>query len=146
VVFGAHRDKLGPLLVEEEVDLIENHEWHKGQSKSIKAGLRDLPDNVGGVIFLLADQPQISPMLIRALMEKAYQTAKPIIAPLIRGERGNPVYFSADMFDLLKTIEGDQGGRAIFSKVTPFYFDWHDQSMLIDVDTETDLRQLRELE
>ena len=95
---------------------------------------------------MLADQPQISPMLIKTLMETAFKTAKPIIAPLIGGERGNPVYFSADMFDLLKTIEGDQGGRAIFSKVNPFYFDWHDQSMLIDVDTETDLYQLRELE
>lgn len=146
VVLGAHREKIVPYLVEEKVDVIENHEWKKGQSTSIKAGLRDLPADIGGVIFLLADQPQISPMLIKTLMETAFKTAKPIIAPLIGGERGNPVYFSADMFDLLKTIEGDQGGRAIFSKVNPFYFDWHDQSMLIDVDTETDLHQLRELE
>ena len=50
VVFGAHREKIVPFLVEEKVDVIENHEWQKVKH-SIKAGLRDLPADMAELYF-----------------------------------------------------------------------------------------------
>jgi molybdenum cofactor cytidylyltransferase len=92
-------------------------------------------DGVGGAIFLLADQPQITPSIIRALMEKHAEGLFPIVAPMVVDRRANPVLFDRVTFPDLMGIEGDVGGRAIFHKHRVEYLPWHDESLLMDVDT-----------
>jgi len=92
-------------------------------------------NRVGGAIFLLADQPQLTSSVIRALVEKHAQGLYPIVAPMVMDRRANPVLFDRLTFPDLLTLEGDVGGRAIFHKYRVEYLPWHDDRLLLDVDT-----------
>jgi molybdenum cofactor cytidylyltransferase len=97
--------------------------------------LREGLQTVGGAIFLLADQPQVTTSIIRALIEKHAEGLHSIIAPLVMDQRANPVLFDHSTFKDLLSIEGDMGGRAIFHKHRVEYLAWHDERLLLDVDT-----------
>lgn len=113
-----------------------------GQSSSIRVGMNNINPRTSGVIFLHADQPQTSPMLLRMLREHAAEFSSEIIAPLIDGQRGNPVYFDRSTFSELAELQGDQGGRQIFHRHRLSTVDWLDRKQLLDVDTPAQLREL----
>jgi molybdenum cofactor cytidylyltransferase len=142
VVVGAHGEKIRKSLQDPSIRFIDNPDWQAGQSTSLKAGLSALQARTAGVIFLLADQPQISSTLVRSLIEKHAITLAPIIAPLVDGRRGNPVLFDRITFEDLMQVQGDQGGREIFSRYPVEWVEWHDASALIDIDTEADYQRL----
>lgn len=146
VVIGAYGKKVNKEVEDYPVIVVENPNWQQGQSTSVKAGINALPDSIGGVLFLLADQPQINVEFIRALIERAYQTPSKIIAPIINGKRVNPVYFDRTTFEALNHISGAKGGSAIFSQFSPECFEWNDLIQTVDVDTDEDLIQLRKFE
>lgn len=142
VVVGAAGDEIKEVMNDLSVEFVENPDWQIGQSSSIHAGLAALPGEIGAVIFLLADQPQLSTTLLRTLIEKHASTLSPIIAPLVDGQRGNPVLFDRQTFPDLQTIRGDTGGRSLFSQYSVDWVVWHDKSILLDVDTEEDYQRL----
>ncbi len=142
IVLGSSGEEIQSELREMPVEFVNNLDWSRGQSSSVRAGLTALPDKIGGVLFLLADQPKISPTLLRALVERHAYTLAPIIAPLVDGQRGNPVLFDRITFRDLQMIRGDMGGRALFSQYPVDWIDWHDESVLLDIDTEEDYLRL----
>jgi molybdenum cofactor cytidylyltransferase len=138
VVVGANSRQVESALVGLKVTIVKNDEWQSGQGSSIKAGISKLtvsPTTTGGAIFLLADQPQITTSIIRALVEKHAEGLYPIVAPMVLDQRSNPVLFDRVTFGDLSEIKGDVGGRAIFHKHRVEYLPWHDDRMLLDVDT-----------
>ncbi len=125
---------------------IINKSSHLGQSSSIRLAVQALPANIGGVVFLLCDQPQIPAQLIRDIVHRHAETHAPIIAPMVEGRRGNPVLFDRCTFQDLLALEGDTGGRALFSKFPIEYIPWNDENILLDVDTPEDYARLLEIE
>ena len=146
VVSGANAEAVEAAVSDLPVTILRNTDWQKGQSSSIRAGLQVLPAQTGAAIFLLADQPQVTSTVIHALSEKHAQTLAPVLAPLIAGQRANPVLFDRATFPDLISLTGDVGGRAIFSKYQPVFLPWHDESLLMDIDTPKDLERLRNQE
>ncbi len=160
VVTGANAEQVEIAVNDLPVLIVHNKDWQSGQSSSIRAGLRSLPppplrnafpkskgfgdgqEGVGAAIFLLADQPQITPTVIRALSEEHARTLAPIIAPLVDGQRANPVLFDRVTFPDLMSLSGDVGGRAVFSKHIITYLPWHDSGLLGDIDTPEEYRKL----
>ncbi|MFZ3070759.1 MAG: nucleotidyltransferase family protein [Anaerolineaceae bacterium] len=142
VVLGANRDMILPLLDQEGVIIVENERWAEGQSTSLKAGLRALPETVRGALFLLADQPQISVNLISSLIEIAADEDS-VVLPIITGRRANPVYFPRSAFDELDKLEGDQGGRSVISCFPVRLLEWLDDDMAGDIDTLEDYQKMR---
>jgi molybdenum cofactor cytidylyltransferase len=124
------------------VNLVENLDWAEGQASSIRAGIRALQPRTGGIVFLLADQPLVTAQLIKSLREEHARTLAPIIAPMVDGRRGNPVLFDRTTFADLASLEGEVGGRTLFSKFRVHELTWHDQGVLFDVDTLEDYQQL----
>jgi molybdenum cofactor cytidylyltransferase len=145
VVTGAHVDGVSAALADLPVKLVHNPDWNAGQSTSVKIGLSALPPETGAVAFLLGDQPQIPPTLVRALLEQHRRTLAPITCPLIAQQRGNPVLFDRVTFPEFYSLEGDAGARQIFSRHPLDYLPWHDQSLLMDVDTPDDYNRLTQL-
>jgi molybdenum cofactor cytidylyltransferase len=156
VVTGAYADQVQTAVQDLPVQIAHNTEWKSGQASSIQAGLSPLPspppntsknwgERVGGAIFLLADQPQVTPTIIQALVEKHAATLAPIIAPMVLDQRANPVLFDRVTFPDLMKLEGDVGGRGIFSKHRVKYLPWHDDAMLLDVDTPEHYQRLKDL-
>ncbi len=83
---------------------------------------------------------------MQALTEAHTRTLAPILAPMVAGQRANPVLFDRLTFPDLMALNGDVGGRAIFGKYQVTYLPWHDEGLLLDVDTPEDLERLRDQE
>lgn len=160
VVTGANAEQVQAAVRDLPVIIAQNQDWQSGQSSSIRAGLHSLHptsirdtspkskgffgrwEGVGAAIFLLADQPQTPPTIIRAMCEEHACTQAPIVAPQVQGQRANPVLFDRLTFPDLMALSGDVGGRAIFSKYAVDYLTWHDEDLLSDVDTPEEYRKL----
>ena len=142
VVTGAEDAEIRIALSDLPVEIVQNPNWKDGQSSSIQAGIKSLPTKTGSAIFLLADQPQVTPTVMRALVEEHQRTLKPVIAPMVEDRRANPVLFDRSTFPALLELQGDIGGRGIFSKFSPSYILWLDSSLLLDVDTNRDYQNL----
>ena len=142
VVVGDAGEELKSVLAGQQVDLVDNPGWRLGQSSSLQVGLKKLPPNAGAVVFLLADMPHVTCPLIQALMEKHALTLSPVIAPVVDGQRGNPVLFDRKTFTELEKLKGDKGGKGLFSKYPVTWVEWHDSTILNDVDTEEDYQRL----
>ena len=142
VVTGANSELVEAAITDLRVKVIRNDDWRTGQASSIKVGTLSLDparlppgDGCGGAIFLLTDQPQVTTSIIRALVEKHAEGLYPIVAPMVMDQRANPVLFDRSTFADLMNLEGDVGGRAIFHKYRVEYLPWHDDRLLLDVDT-----------
>ena len=117
VVLGANADacrrKLGNRR---QVTLVINENWAEGQSTSMKAGLKAVPDSAEAALFLLVDQPLIQPETIAKLVERYQQTQTPLVWPEFEGKRGNPVLFSRSLFAQMMRVKGDTGARPVLMK------------------------------
>ncbi|MFZ1042280.1 MAG: selenium cofactor biosynthesis protein YqeC [Anaerolineales bacterium] len=145
VVAGANAVEVESKIKDLPLTIVRNENWQSGQASSIRAGVKTLPEETGSAIFLLSDQPQIPGSVIRALTETHATELHPIVAPLVMMEqRANPVLFDRLTFSDLLALEGDVGGRAIFSKYHVEYMPWHDDRLLLDVDKPEDYQRLIE--
>jgi molybdenum cofactor cytidylyltransferase len=142
VVTGANAEVVETVVRDLAITMVRNPGWQSGQSSSIRAGLGTLPPAIGSALFLLADQPQVTPTVIRALVEQHSLELAPILAPLVQDRRANPVLFDRGTFPDLMGLTGDVGGRAVFSKYPVTYLPWHDESLLFDVDDPIDYQKL----
>ncbi|HTX91481.1 MAG TPA: selenium cofactor biosynthesis protein YqeC [Anaerolineales bacterium] len=142
VVSGANAGQVEDAVRDLPVRMAHNPDWPSGQSSSLQAGLRALPEQAGAAIFLLADQPQVTPTVLRALADRHGLDLAPVVAPLVDGRRANPVLFDRVTFPDLLSLTGDVGGRAVFSKFPLTYLPWHDASLLLDVDRPEDYEKL----
>ncbi len=145
VVCGAGAGAVQSALEGLDVLCVENDAWQQGQSSSLQAGLGVLPERAGAALFMLADLPQTPATLVRALVERHAQTLTPVVAPLIDGQRGNPVLFDRVTFPDMLQLRGDVGGRALFSRYPIAWVPWHDPDLLLDVDLPEDYQRLLEL-
>lgn len=165
IVTGANAEAVEAAVTDLAVEIVRNAEWQEGQASSIRAGLNPNPlpgppqnpmkfsrilgrvarqrqGRVGAVIFILADQPQVTAHVLTALKARHAEGLFPIVAPLIADRRGNPVLFDRTTFPDLLKLSGDVGGRALFREYAVEYIPWHDESLLFDVDDEDDYRKL----
>jgi len=142
VVTGSDHELIELALAGLPVSCVYNPRWVEGQSTSLRVGIEALPKNCDRAMFLLSDQPQISPLLIRQLVEQHNKNRMEITAPMTRERRGNPVLFGRETFEFLKAISGDQGGRAAFRAFKVNDLPWVDNRLLLDVDTPDDVKIL----
>ncbi len=147
VITGANADQVESVLKDLPITIKRNDDWQTGQSSSIRVGIQTISEEErkqpGAVIFLLADQPQITRSVILALMEKHTVELQLILAPLVFMEkRGNPILFDRVTFSALLKLQGDVGGRSLFSEFHVDYLPWHDDRLLFDVDNPEDYKRL----
>lgn len=145
VTVGAEGDRVRAALAGANVQIVPVPDWAEGQSRSVRAGLEALrPGNPGAVLFLLADQPGVSPALLSALIQRHRETLAPVVAPRHRGRRGNPVLFDRAVFGELAALSGDVGGRPVLQahRDEVAWVDWPTPEILQDIDTAGDYRAL----
>jgi molybdenum cofactor cytidylyltransferase len=142
VVVGNAADQVIAALQGLPLTFVRNPNWESGQASSIAAGVDALPLQTGAAVFMVADQPLLPVGLLRSLVELHATQLAPIVAPLIDGQRGNPVLFDCRLFTALRSLSGDLGGRALFSRVQPVWLPWSDPAALMDVDTPEDYARL----
>jgi molybdenum cofactor cytidylyltransferase len=142
VVTGCYRQEVESALENLPVRLVHNPDWKSGQGKSISVGVQYLPQAVGSCFFILSDQPFISTRLLRGMIECHLTTRCPILLPFVRGQCSNPGLFDRETFIELLRLEGDIGGRALFSRFPVAEYPWEDGRLLLDMDDPADVDRL----
>lgn len=145
LVTGAGSEDVASALHDLPVAVSYNENWANGQAGSILAGIRGLAAEPEAVLFLLADQPLITPALINALIDTYYTSGQSIICPVYGAQRGNPVLFGwKEWKNALSTLSGDQGARLLITAhpeaVCPMEVD--SVEFFRDVDTADDYRRM----
>lgn len=152
VTVGAGAEQVCAALAGLNAQIVRAPDWAAGQSRSVQAGLRtvltpltpspELSVQERGrecktVLFLLADQPGISPELLSALIRRHRETLAPVVAPRWNGQRGNPVLFDAVIFREFERLQGDVGARPIIQAHADeiAWVDWPSPEILQDIDT-----------
>ncbi len=144
-VTGANAQEVAAAIKDLPVRIVNNSHWNEGISSSIKAGIQSLQGNIGGAVFMQADQPHIPHALVENLVQKHQSSLSAIVAPQVDGRHGNPVLFDRSTFAQLVTLEGDMGGRALFSHNPIEWVEWPDRGVLLDIDTPEDYQNFLEL-
>lgn len=117
VVTGYQGQALAAALAGRPVTIVDNPAWQTGQSSSLHAALAAMPPDGAAAVFLLADQPDVTPTTVDALVEAHRRSLAPIVAPVYReGQRGNPVLFDRSTFPDLRALTGDVGGRLLIDR------------------------------
>jgi molybdenum cofactor cytidylyltransferase len=80
--------------------------------------------------------------LVRELATAHAEGMHPIVAPLINGQRSNPVLFDRQLFQDLSQLSGDVGGRVLFSRYPIRWVEWIEEGIDLDIDTEQDYSRL----
>ena len=107
------KKELEPL---DGIRIVENADWRKGRSTSVRAGIAAVGENFAAAIFINADQPFLTPQLIDAIILRHAQTLAPIVAPTYDGKTGSPVLFARAMFAEFEHLEGEDGGKRIMER------------------------------
>ncbi len=113
-----------------------------GMGYSIAAGVT-ARSNASGWLVLPGDMPLVQPATLRAVA--AAMPHHPIVYAQHRGRRGHPVAFAAELYSELARLSGDEGARRLVARYPAFGVEVPDGGVLLDVDTEQDLQQLRSL-
>lgn len=141
-VLNEQNDEVCYLCERLKVDWIVNSRSHLGMGSSIAVGVAGIDTGADGVMIALGDMPFIKEETYRALIAAFSDApAGSIIAPVIDGARGHPVIFDAAYLPVLKTLNDDQGARAII-KAYPekmILVPVDDPAIIKDVDHPDDL-------
>jgi molybdenum cofactor cytidylyltransferase len=134
---AAVRDALSGLPVR----FVVNERWADGMSASLSAGISALPAETDAALIALGDQPGVDASIIAGLINAYAEGGRAIVAPSYRGERGNPVIFSSEIFPELLEVRGDRGAREVIARdASRVMLVDYDRPSPLDVDTEGELK------
>lgn len=142
LVTGHDDGRLTPLLAGRRAIPVNNPQYDKGLSSSIKVGLDALDESIDGALICLGDMPLLTARHLDALIS-AFDGK--ICAPVYQGKRGNPVLWGREYFPALQSLEGDKGGRDILKSMEDeiTLVKMVDDATLVDVDTPEALEALK---
>jgi molybdenum cofactor cytidylyltransferase len=152
VVTGAWRREVEEALADlgSEIELVHNPRFELGLSTSLKAALEAAGGAFKSAVFLQADQPLVTPVLIDELAAALESSGAGAAAPVAGGRRRSPAVFSLERFGpaLLK-LDGDNGGREVLRSrpedLILVAADHHDPLIFEDFDTLSEYERLTSL-
>ncbi len=152
VVVGFESQAVCSALEGLTLQCIDNPEWQRGQSTSIRAGLQALPPDLDAALFVPCDQPLLTSQTLNRAIAEHLTHPDSIIVPRYGKHRstdhgtyrGAPVLWPRLYFDDLKSLGGDTGGRSLLrentQKIVELEVDNADEGR--DVDTPEALERL----
>jgi len=108
VVSGHEAAAVAAIAQAEGVDTVHNPDYAEGEMlSSLQTAVRALPDSVGAVLVMLADQPLVTPEVIGQILDAYERQPYGLVAPTYEEQRGNPVLIDRRYFaDLLALPAG----------------------------------------
>src|SRR5260370_6939658 len=110
VVLGHDADKVREKLGGKKVMFVENPDYSKGLSTSVRAGIGAVSAHASSIMIYLADQPLLAPEGINSLIRAFAETRKlnkNICVPFFLGRRGNPVILASAYHQPLLDLPGE---------------------------------------
>ncbi len=146
VVVGADAKRLREVCEPYGFRIVENPEWTRGQSTSVRAGLRALGPEARAAVVLLADQPFAGGAVGRLVA--AFEAGARVAVATYGGRPRNPVLFSREVWPLLEAeLAGDEGARSVLRRHPELVVEVPCEGVgdPVDVDTREDLWRLEEM-
>jgi molybdenum cofactor cytidylyltransferase len=94
------------------------------------------------VIFMVCDQPFVTPVLLLDLINEQQKSRKPIVASAYAGTLGIPALFDKSLFPQLLDLQGDTGARRIIQQYSGEVASVTFEKGAYDIDTEIQYREL----
>jgi CTP:molybdopterin cytidylyltransferase MocA len=116
--------------------VVLNEEAAEGMAASVRCGVRAAGD-VDGVVVMACDQVFVRPEHLRELV----RLGESVCGSEYAGRVGVPAYFPRAVFGGLMQLRGDVGARELLRGARSV----SDEALAMDIDTEEDLRRLRDL-
>lgn len=119
-----------------DVTVIENDDWRKGVSSSIRAAVKAAPNS--RILFTLCDQPLVT----SEHLQDVIAVDAPIVATEYRGVTGVPAAFGPQFAGELSALEGDHGARSIIATYLENVVAIRLEEAGVDIDTFDDYLKL----
>ena len=148
VVLGYMSNAVGDILSDLDVTVVDNPDYARGQSTSVRVGLKHLDPSTAAALFMPVDQPFLDSTLLDQLIDAYANTDTPVVLPAYKSRRGAPVLFDRSLFSELSRISGDTGGQQVLKRhpsevlVVPL----ENEAPLLDIDTPDDYQNLMNLD
>ena len=121
--------------------VVINENAHKGQSESIKLGVKS-SEKCDGYMFFVADQPLINQKDIEKLIRVFRENKDFIVIPKYKKKRGNPVIYPSLYKEEILRLEGDKGGKSIIKSSNKIKYVEVEEDTLFDIDNKDDFNKL----
>jgi molybdenum cofactor cytidylyltransferase len=115
VVVGHAAEAVRAALHGLHVEVVTNPDYASGQASSLMAGLDAAGEDIDAVVMLLGDQPGIDSVAIDRLVAARRNGALLGMAQY-GDDRGHPVLLGRELFDELRQVRGDRGGRDVIRR------------------------------
>lgn len=144
-VLGWEAEKVQKALDDLPCRFIINRDYEKGQSSSVKAGLKEISESTEAVLILPGDMAKIDTSAINRVIEDYSRRKHPIIVAGHNGRPGHPILFDKQLFkDLEQIDEKSFGLKAVTRKHegSARLVEAGSPNVLQDIDTPNDLKNL----
>lgn len=111
VVVGAERDRISGVLQKHNVHTCFNINYREGMLSSVIHGIKCLPEPTSAVLVFQGDEPLISPLSTRKVIETYHSTGKGLVVPVYKGKRGHPLLIDNKYFHEIEMLDHSRGLR-----------------------------------
>jgi molybdenum cofactor cytidylyltransferase len=136
--------EMAQVLAGLPVTQVPNPRYAEGMGTSLAAGIGGLSEGVEAALVMLGDEPAVSPEIVEALVAAYVRERTAITVPVYGKQVGPPTLFSRALFEELRALEGDMGGRQLMERHpeavcrVPLPAEWRPR----DIDTPEDYQSL----
>ena len=116
-----------------------------GLASSLRVGLDAAAEDPGAdaVLVVLGDQPSVRPEVLRAVIDAARETDRPIVRPRYTADGApNPVLVRREAWALAAGLDGDRGLGPLIARHPDLVHELRVEGAIPDVDTPADLAAL----
>lgn len=139
VVLGHEAEKIKERLVRLRCKLVTNRDYMKGQSESVKVGLKATSRNADAVMILPADVALIDAQTINKVADEYRKSRASIVIASHQKQSGHPILLDRQLFPEISQIDEDTLGlKAVINRhrAEIKYVEVGTEKALIDIDTQ----------
>jgi molybdenum cofactor cytidylyltransferase len=142
VVMGNNQNKIKKIIpYQHNIKTIYNRNYKSGMASSIKAGLKYLPKESSHFFIVLADMPEVKKKHYNKMILATKKNKKVPVVPYVNSQQANPVLFSKNFIQKLKSLRGDKGAKKILQNETKIKIIFKDKALMKDLDSLDDFKQ-----
>lgn len=144
VVLGQDAERIKGRLARLKCKLVTNPDYMKGQSESVKVGLKAVSRDADAVMILPADVALIDPQTINKIADEYRKSKMPIVIASHQKQSGHPILLDRQLFPEIAQIdEKTLGLKALIKrhKAQIKYLEVGTEKALIDIDTLEDVEK-----
>ena len=128
----------------EDVEVVINEDYGRGQISSLQKVLQNLNSGSAGILMQLVDCPLVSAGTYKKILRHAGK--KRIVIPEYNSKGGHPVFFGKNYFEPLLELRGKGAREIVYSNPQSVVrVETDDFAVCFDVDTQEDYEKLKRI-